>query len=105
MNQSDNKIYDTANAVVEDIIAEMPLDDRVKVANLDEDGLIVLQLGLGRYLRYLIDKQSATVKEKVMADCIKQSENEALDEAEAASYILKEIWNQLRQTHRLRVLK
>jgi hypothetical protein len=40
-----------------------------------------------------------------MADCIKQSENEALDEAEAASYILKEIWNQLRQTHRLRVLK
>ena len=105
MNQSDNKIYDTANAVVEDIIAEMPLDDRVRVANLDEDGLIVIQLGLGRYLRYLIDKQSATVKEKLMADCIRQSENEALDDAEAASYILREIWVRLRETHLLRVVK
>ena len=107
MNQSDNKKYDTANAVVEDIIAEMPLalDDRVKVANLDEDGLIVLQLGLGKYLRYLIDKQSGTVKEMLMADCIKQSENEVLDEAEAALYILKELWNRLRETHKLRVMK
>jgi hypothetical protein len=104
MNQSD-KIFDTVAAVVDDIIAEMPLDDRVRVANLDEDGLIVLQLGLGKYLRYLIDKQSGTVKEKLMADCIKQSGNEALDEAEAASYFLKEIWNRLRKTHRLRVFK
>jgi len=96
---------DTVDAVVEDIIAEMPLDDRVKVANLDEDGLIVLQLGLGRYLRYLIDKQSATVRGKLMADCIKQSGNETLDEAEAASYILREIWVRLRETHLLRVVK
>ena len=99
MNQLDNKNYNTANAIVEDIIAEMPLDDRVRVANLDEDGLIVIQLGLGRYLRYLIDKQPATVKEKLMADCIRQSGNEMLDEAVAASYILREIWVRLRETH------
>ena len=34
MNQSDKKIFDTVEAVVEDIIAEMPLDDMVRVANL-----------------------------------------------------------------------
>ena len=105
MNQSDKKIFDTVEVVVEDIVADMPLDDGVRVANLDENGLIVLQLGLGRYLRYLIDKQSATVREKLMADCIKQSGNETLDEAEAASYILREIWNRLRETHKLRVVK
>jgi hypothetical protein len=41
----------------------------------------------------------------LMADCIKQSGNETLDEVEAANYILKEIWNRLRETHRLRVVK
>jgi hypothetical protein len=105
MNQSDKKIYETVDTVVEDIIAEMPLNDRVKVANLDEDGLIVLQLGLGKYLQHLIDKQSAVVRGELMADCIKQSGNETLDEAEAASYILKEICIRLRKTHRLRTVK
>jgi len=52
MNQSDKKKFYTVDAVVEDIIAEMPLGDRVRTANLDEDGLLILQLGLGKYLRY-----------------------------------------------------
>ena len=35
----------------------------------------------------------------------KQSGNETLDEDEAALYILKELWNRLRETHRLRAVK
>ena len=105
MNQSDKKKFYTIDAVVEDIIAEMPLGDRVRTANLDEDGLLILQLGLGKYLRYLIDNQSEDVNEKLMKDCIKQSGNETLDEDEAALYILKELWNRLRETHRLRAVK
>ena len=84
MNQSDKNIPKTVDAVVEVIIAEMTLDDRVRTANLDEDGLLVLQLGLGKYLRYLIDNQSEDVNEKLMKDCIKQSGNKTLDEAETA---------------------
>ena len=95
----------TVDEVIDDIIAEMPLDDRVRIANLDEDGIAVVQLALGKYLRYLIDNQSEDVNEKLLKDCIKQSGNETLDEAEAASYILKEIWNRLQETHRLRVVK
>ena len=93
----------TVDGVVEDIIAEMPLDDRVRTANLDEDGLLVLQLGLGKYLRHLINNQSEDVNKKLLEDCIKHSGNETLDKAEAASYILKELWNRLQETHRLRV--
>ena len=74
----------------------MPLDDRVRTANLDEDGLLVLQLALGKYLRHLIDNQSEDVNKKLLKDCIKQSGNETLDEAEVATYILKELWNRLR---------
>ena len=100
MNQSDK-----VDQIVNEIIAEMPLDDRVRTANLDEDGLAVLQLALGKYLRYLIDNQSEDVNKKLLKDCINQSGNETLDEAEAASYLLKEIWNRLQETHRLRVVK
>ena len=91
MNQSGKNRLTTVNQVVDEIIAEMPLDDRVRTANLDEDGLLILQLGLGKYLRYLIDNQSEDVNEKLMKDCIKQSGNETLDEAEGASYILKNL--------------
>jgi hypothetical protein len=105
MNQSDKNYLTTVDQVIDEIIAEMPLDDRVRTANLDEDGLLILQLGLGKYLRYLIDNQSEDVNEKLMKDCIKQSGNETLDEAEAASYILKELRDRLRQTHKLRAVK
>ena len=95
----------TVDEVIDDIIAEMPLDDRVRTANLDEDGIAVAQLALGKYLRYLIDNQSEAVNEKLLKDCIKQSGNKKLDEDEAALYILKELWNRLRETHRLRLVK
>ena len=49
--------------------------------------------------------QSEDVNEKLLKDCIKQSGNETLDEDEAALYILKELWNRLRETHRLRAVK
>ena len=105
MNQSDKNYLTTVDQVIDEMIAEMPLDDRVRTANLDEDGLLILQLGLGKYLRYLIDNQSEDVNKKLLKDCIKQSGNETLDEAEAASYILKELRDRLRQTHKLRAVK
>jgi hypothetical protein len=45
------------------------------------------------------------VNKKLLKDCIKQSGNETLGEAEAALHILKELWNRLQETHRLRVVK
>jgi hypothetical protein len=105
MHQPNNHNLNTIAAVVDDIIAEMPLDDRVRTANLDEDGVLVLQLALGKYLRYLIENQSEDVNKKLLKDCIKHSGNETLDKAEAPLYILKELWNRLQETHRLRVVK
>ena len=104
MNHSDKNSNDTVDAVVNDIIAEMPLDDRVRTANLDEDGLLVLQLALGKYLRHLLKNQSEDVNRELYKDCLKHSGNETLDEAEAAYYILKELWKRLQETHKLRVV-
>jgi len=105
MNRPNEHKLSTVDGVVSDIIAEMPLDDRVRTANLDEDGLFVLQLGLGKYLRYLLDTQSEDVNKKSLKDCIKQSGNKTIDKPEAALYILKELWNRLQETHRIRLVK
>ena len=83
----------------------MPLDDRVRTANLDEDGLLVLQLALGKYLRSLLKNQSEDVNRELFIDCIKQSGNETLDKAEAATYILRALWKRLQDTHMIRVVK
>ena len=105
MNQSPKDNLNTVDGIVDDIISQMPLDDRVRTANLDEDGLLVLQLALGKYLRHLLNNQSEDVNKRLFKDCIKQSGNATLDEAEAASYILKALCGRLQETHRLRVVK
>jgi len=105
MKNSDRHNPNTVEQIVNEIISELPLDDRVRTANLDEDGLVVLQLELGKYLWPLIENQTEIVRENLMTDCIKQLGNETIDEVEAANYILKEIWSRLRETHRLKVVK
>jgi hypothetical protein len=104
MNQPNEHKLNTVDGVVSDIIAEMPLDDRVRTANLDEDGFLVLQLGLGKYLWYLLATQSEGVNEKLLKDCRIQS-GKALDETEPALYILEELWERLQETHRIRIVK
>jgi hypothetical protein len=105
ISQPNKHNLNTVDAVIDDIIAEMPLDDRVRTANLDEDGLLVLQIGLGKYLRYLLENQSEDVNKKLLKECIKLSGKETLDEDEAPLYILKELWIRLKETHRLKVVK
>jgi hypothetical protein len=45
------------------------------------------------------------VNQKLLEDCIKHSGNQTIDKAEAALHILKELWERLQETHRLRVVK
>jgi len=83
----------------------MPLGDRVRTANIDENDLLVLQLALGKYIRYLLKNQSEDVNKKLFKDCVRLYGYETMDDAEAASYILKELWERLKETHKLRVVK
>ena len=48
MDNSDRHNPNTVDHIVNEIISELPLDDRVRAANLDENGLVKLQLGLGK---------------------------------------------------------
>ena len=104
MNPSDNYNPNTVDAVVEEILAELTLAERVGAADLDEDEFHVLELMLGKYIRHRLDQMDVGVNQKLMKDCLEKS-GESLNEVDAATVIIKELWKRLRETHRLRVVK
>ena len=104
MNQSDIHNPNTVDAVVDILISELTLAERVGTADLGEDELRVLELTLGKYIRYRLDQLDVGVNKVLMKDCLSKS-RETLNEVDAATVIIRELWNRLRETHRLRVVK
>ena len=104
MNQSDKHKPNTVDAVIEEIIAELTLVERVGTADLEENEFRVIELTLGKYIRHRLDQMDVGVNQKLMKDCLKKS-GESLNEIDAATVIIKELWKRLRETHRLRVAK
>ena len=72
----------TVDAVVEDIIAELPLEANVSTAKLEEDELRVLELTLGKYVRYKLDNLSAGVNQKLKEDCLTKAGDSNLDDVD-----------------------
>lgn len=100
-----NKRHDTVDKVVNELIAKLPLEPRVSIANLDEAEFRTLELTREKYLRYKLDQLNVGVNEALRDDCIAKSSDETLDDVDAATVILKALWDRLRQPHRMRVVK
>ena len=105
MNSRDHSTQSLLDALITDLIAEMPLEERVSTANLEENEIRILQLTLRKYVKHRRDQLNETGNEELKKECIKISGIESLNDSEAASVILKELWKRLRETHKLRVVK
>ena len=73
---------DTVYKIVDEILAEMSLEDRVYLANMEKKDVDVLQGIFDLYIRRKIDPED------------EEYEN-----------IMHELWKRVRETHRLRVVK
>ncbi len=104
MNQSDKHNPNTVDEVVDEIIAELTLAERVGTADLDEDEFRVVELTLGKFIRYKLEHLDFGVNTELMKDCLAKA-GEPLNEVDAATVILRQLWNRLRGTHRLRAVK
>ena len=104
MNPSDKHNPNTVDAAVEEILAELTLAEKVSAADLDENEFRVLELIMGKLIRYKLDQKDVAVNKELMRDCLAKS-GESLNEVDAATVIIKERWKRLRETHRLRVAK
>jgi len=103
MNEPDKANPSPVDKIVDDLIAGMSLEERYTFAYLREDELEPLQITLAMYIGVALEKMS--VRKEIMKDCIAISGDENLNEANASTVILKELWKKLRETHKLRVVK
>ena len=75
-------LIDTLYQIVDEIISEMPLKERVSLANMKREDVETLQSVFDLYIRDRIESEDM------------ENEN-----------IMNKIWNRIRETHRLRVVK
>jgi len=93
----------TVDEAVNQIIADMPLKDRVYMANIKKEELQSLNLTLGIFIRnQLLQKD---VNRELFESCIAVSGNDNLNENNAAFIIIEKLWEKLQETHQLRVIK
>jgi hypothetical protein len=89
--------------VVEQLLGDLPLKDRVLIANMSEPELPALGRSLGEYVIYrygLAAGNSALVR-----SCRWVGRRPLKNESEAAAVIIRALWKQLRGTHPLRRVK
>ena len=91
------------HGAVAEIISGMTLKDRAAMANLTEGELAPLQLNLGMYIRQQLPRWYTS--ESFKRSCEEAAHEEGLDASNPPMVIIKKIWNQLKTTHRLRVIK
>ena len=103
MNSVDKQPPKTVDEAVEQIIDELELQDRTLISNLSEYDLKPLQMVLGLYIREPFDKWA--FNEELRQSCLEESDEENVDDAYAPAIIIKRVWEKLRETHRLRVVK
>jgi hypothetical protein len=92
----------SVESVVEDLIKTIPLKDRVLISKMDESELsdVLLVLGITILSKYYWPKNNL-----LLEDCVKISGQKNPEEFEIAEIIIKKLWENLKNTHKMRVLK
>jgi len=93
----------TVDEAVVKLITEMPLHDRVEMANFKKDKLAQLDVSLGRYIKDQFLRNGVNIR--LLESCMTVSGSHTLDEMDATRVIIEKLWEKLKETHRLRILK
>ncbi len=98
-----SSIPKTVDEAVAEIIAVMPLQERVKIANLEKEDFTQASFSLGLYIKDQWFRKD--MNKALFASCRDISGKDQLNENGAAYVIIQKLWQNLRETHRLRVVK
>lgn len=93
----------TVDEAVVKLISEMPLHDRVQMANFKKDQLARLDVSLGPYIKDQFLRNGVNIP--LLESCMTASGTQTLDEMDATRVIIEKLWEKLKETHRLRILK
>ena len=96
-------VVKTVKDAVDLLIELLPLKDRTTIANMTMGELINLNPTIGAYIRNKFGLFSGN--KDLLEACRWWSKDQHLLPEQAPMMIIKELWQQLRKTHKLRVVK
>lgn len=94
---------DTVDQAVDILISEMKLREKTAIANMPEAELIYIHLTLGNYIRNKFGLYSGN--DALMQACREILGKNKIQEDEASFIIIRDLWQKLRSTHSLRIVK
>jgi hypothetical protein len=97
-----SKLPKTVDQAVNRLIDELPLKDKATIANMAENDLVTLQFSLGNYIGREFGIWSGN--RQLLESCEFISGDVHLHPDFAPTVIIKELWQCLRETHKLRVV-
>jgi hypothetical protein len=93
----------TVQEAIERLISDLPLKEKTTIANMAEVDLIKLNANLARYI---LDKFGLwSGNERLVESCLAKSDYPLQNEDDAAAVIVKELWQNLKETHKLKIVK
>ena len=96
MNKSDNNPESLIDALINDILDDLTLQERVSIADLKEHELKTLQLVMGKYMKFWIEQLSEQEIDELLKECRKRFGDSSLDDVDSSVFILKEVWKKIR---------
>ncbi len=93
---------ETVDEAINFLISQLSLKDKSYIAKMPEDDLMNLYFSLGLYIR---NKLLYPRNDKLLESCRQSATDKYLHWDQAATLILKALWERLSRTHRLRVVK
>ena len=93
----------TVDEAVDRMMSELDLESKVKIANMDLNNLASVHFELHVYFKNAFGVWHGN--KELLADCRAMSGEPIRDEDEATFVILKALWEKLRGTHTLKVVK
>ena len=91
------------NDAADTLISKLSLRDKSIVANLNEENLPSIYFSLGEFIKRNFGLSEGN--DELIASCRSVSGKDSLRDDDAVSIIIGEVWNRLRKTHRIRVIK
>ena len=93
----------TVDEAVDRLITQLPLKDKTKIVKMDQEDLSALPFTIGQYIREQFGLGRGN--DGLMQSCLSISEEDDLHEETASMVVIEALWQRLRQTHGLRVVK
>lgn len=92
----------TVDEAVKRLITELSLKDKTTIANMDEADLINLHFSLGLSIR---NRHLHPRNEELLESCRQEAKDKYLHWDEASRVIIKRLWEELRKSHKLRIVE